>query len=323
MPKFSFKYSKGKRRKKGKGKYRQQMLSTNTVSKIATKVAKIEAAKTRINLIKRNFLFPGAFQNGQDPFVYDKNINEFGPGLPLHWTGRIVELSRIRHVDIATVANAVVQDDPLTQAEENTIAAQDGTNVLMSVQSPHGRRSSNQVKITGVSLHVKASCKRLLDDATESGYDSLPLMGATEIRYAVIAWRSDNPQINQTGAGDRPRIEYVLPWKTFGYSSKLDVTEERTHHDTKYKTLLRGTMRLNPQGNGRTQREKSQFVRFKDPILINYEDFDQEGMEPTNWKIFAVFRSNVPFVANGLTQGDYTAALPKVLACSKLFYYEP
>lgn len=321
MPKFSVKFNGRKRRKKGKGKYRQQMLSTNTVSKIATKVAKIEAAKTRINLIKRAFIFPAAFQGGQPPFVYDNLTHEFGPGLPVHWTGRIVELSRIRHRDSATVPNQAVLDDPLTQAEEDVVAAGDGPNMIMPVRSPHGRRTSTQIKLTACSLHVKAACERLQDSGDQLGFDTLPLMGATEIRYSIVAWRSEDPATNQQGQGDLPQVADVLPWKTFGYSSKLDIDEERDHNDTKYKTLLRGSIKLNPSGKNRVQAEKSHFVRFKDVILLNYLERDQEGSMPTTWKICAIFRSNVPELAGA--QGDYVAATPKVLAVSKLFYYEP
>lgn len=327
MPRVSIKFGKNGKRKKAK--FRQQMLSTHTVSKIATKMAQIEAAKSRITLISRKYLFPGQFDSSQgsseEPTVYNQLTNEFGPGLPLYWTGRIVELSDLQKLDAAAVQNIARADDPETAVDEALEQTSAGVNTVAVITHHHNYRAGSQVKVTGFSVEIKAQIPRTADDISASAekFSIKAVLGSTEIRWAIVQWRSECDN-NQTVPTFIPAVDTVLRWNTFGYSAGLDPLEERTHHDTKVRVLLRGKMFLKPNGNAKGFASQKRYIRLKKPVLMNYNLLDQSGQSPTNHKLYFVARSNIPFVAGGgSTLGDYEAATPFVLACVKMFYYEP
>lgn len=290
------KYKKGK----GKGKINYKKLmdkKINTALEVRMKqVADDRIAANRVGLIKRNFLFE----------EYDTLTNIFTP-LPLAvneitFAGTVVELSNIQKVDVDIVANAPMADIPYTAENENLDG--DGIAQGMTVQTTHGRRFSSSVMLSGVSLEVVARLNY--------GNSAADLYDGVQLRYAIVAWKS--PVMNTVSTTPSP--ELALPWHPFGWSSKLDVDERREEDEEKIYTLCKGSIFLGQRADKSNRKKDKIYKKLSRPLRLDFEDDDQNGQKPTNWKICAVFRSSIP---NGATFDRYT---PRVAACSKLYYYE-
>lgn len=303
---FSFKFNKRRKRGGKKAKYRQQMLSTNTVTKIASKVARLEAAKNRISLVKRNYLFPEALGIP----VYTPTTNVFSNGLPCDWLGYRVRMMRVPLQDVDMVVNAPEFDDPLTQ--DNEFLDGDGLAQGQITKSQHGRRTGNVIKLSGIGINIRL---RLPPGTGMTTHSPDPkLFGKVEFKWAVVLWRSNqmaNPLIH-------PEVHELLEYRPWGYTPKLDIDLSRFHKDVKIRTLMSGKTTLRQTDSNQVDRYISRFLRLKDPIEIKYQVGDQNGTASESWRCYFVCRSNVP-----ASDADYDSVRPQVVACSKCFYYEP
>lgn len=305
-------YKRKYRKKKGKAKYRQQMLSTNTVSQIARKIAKAEDRKNRITLVSRLYLFP---ENANDP-VYDMNSNEFGNGLPIDYQGKMVRLMKIYPQDIRMAPLIQPLDDPLTAGNDSG-AGDSGNAYGLAETTIHGHRTSETVKMTGCSIDIRVRLPPGFGETEHDENNGGPkLFGAVKFRYAVVLWRNramDNPQTH-------PDVRALLPWKGFGYSSALDIDHERYPKDDVIRTLLKGEVTLRQTDSHQVDRTIRRFVKLKTPVTFKWDVEDQAGLSSKSWRCYFVCRSNVPSV---LANSPYDIVTPKVIAATKCYYYEP
>lgn len=313
-----------RRRRKGgarRGKSRLLDKKINTLfERRAQEIAQKEIAKNTLQLIHRKYWFPYHYPAGAS-FVFNRTTNEFGPGLAIDFDGIIQEMSDIRMADSMSIFNQPVANNALTQEDEALRAAQDGVNVVGRYLTPHGARATSNVVFTGVSLSVKVRLSKV--NANVSDYTQDPMIDTTELRYAVISWRSDCEGSESITTGTLPAVENALPWRPWGYSKDLDVEPERQldHGHERIRTLLRGSVFLKPKVDRDEVKERSHYIKFKRPIELSYVDSpaNQQGQNPLREKIAIVFRSNIPDPA-GL--GAYTEYMPYVIACSKLYYHD-
>lgn len=319
MPKVSFRYNSKRTRgkRKQKAKYRQQLLSTSTVAKIAKKVHRIEAAKERTKLINRLFLFPEIVQGVPATQVYNILTNEYGNGIPIDYLGEQVRLMRIRAQDIDFVTAVPPSlDDPLTVKNETLPGT--GSGVGLPTQVRHGHRIGNAVKLTGCALDCRLMMKQS-DGELETPGTNHPF-GKVTFHWAIVLWKSaasENP-------ATEPSINELLPYREmdpFGHSSVLDQDAERIDQQIVTRTLAKGKVVCRQTFNESKMIRFKRYVKLKNPIKFTYEEGSQNGVETTGWRAYFVCRSNVPSVQNPQSDG-YEALRPFCNACVKMYYYD-
>lgn len=295
-------YSKGnkkriKYRKRARGRSKLADKRINTLVEVRMEeVAKKEAAKVRINLIKRNYLFAHFNLTTYQWTPLGNNIDR------IPFSGAVVELSAIPHADVEFIANAPPVDNVFTANDESQDG--DGVGQGMPEKSLHGRRTSELVLLTGCSLNVKV---------TTPIAPAAPSLDSVTVRYNIVAWKHRDMDTATTTA----TAEMCLPWHphAFGYSPSLDVRTRQLQTDEKIRVLAKGSLTLSSS----TIRNNIKFgkcsARFKTPIYLDYRPDDQNGQFPKSWKILACFRSDVP--------DTMLAQAPRLAVCSKLYYYEP
>lgn len=290
---------------------RQQLLSTQTVADIAKEVHHDETPK----LIHRQYLYSR----------YNPETNlwrELSPGSEVvDWEQeKQVCVSEIRHVDIATIANVPVTDNPETMRDEQKQAAEDGTNVLMPQFSMNGRRSSDTIAIYAVSALLRLRVVRINPNIYQD---------KVKFKFGFYSWT----KIDASGHLDQntnPAIETLVKWKPFGYSAQLDNLSagqnyqgipyatsnlEMLMNSEKVRTLVEDTETVNISSiegsvNMRTIRI---YKEFKDPILIHYIPTSQEGYQHLNQKIYFAIRSDLP-------NSQVIDIEPLAQVCSKVYY---
>lgn len=256
-------------------------------------IARQEIRKNRLNLVKRNYLF------GE----YDPEHNEFADGLQIDFTGLVVPLSQIGLNDAAAIVNVPPTDIPETMEDEN--ADGDGVNQVAEIQTRHGRRTTDSIKLTGASLDVRV--KYVKDTTAETDYDQV------EVRYAILALK-----VRSTDAGVAfvdPPARRLLEWNPFGYSPALDTVLNQEMSEDIVKVICKGKTFVTANEMYTDIKFDNIYKRLNTPLTLNFAPGDQNGTTPLRWRIYAVFRSSVPAALD-----DYQ---PIVHAAAKLYYYEP
>lgn len=295
--------------------YRQQLLSTKTVAKIAKQVHNDEVQK----LIKRQYLFS----------AYNPNTNLWRELDPLSeivpWASpdKMVCISILRQVDNATNTNLAVVDDPNTMRNEATQALSDGINVVApEFPLQMGRRTSDTINVYAVSALVRL---RVVRDQPSTYTDKV------KFRFGFYTWT----KIDSSGYLDNtndPDITSLVKWLPFGYSSQLDNVEAGVNYQgipyatknlnmimnsEKVRTLVEKEITLNIssiQGSVNATVVRL-YKEFKNPIKIQYDSLNnQDGRKHLNQKIYFAIRSDVPQI---ITQESIE---PRCQVCTKMYY---
>lgn len=291
---------------------RQQLLSTQTVADIAKEVHQDETPK----LIHRQYLFA----------EYNPRSNlwsELSAGSEVvDWdvSNKQVCVSNIRHVDIATMANNPVADNPETMRDESAQALADGQNVLMPQFPMNGRRSSDTIAVYAVSALVRLRVVRINPNIYQD---------KVTFKFGFYTWT----KIDQNGLldnNDNPNIATLVKWMPQGYSAQLDDIPtganyqgipyatrnlEMLMNSEKVKVLTQKEEQVNISSiegsvNMRTVRL---YKEFKDPIIIKYYPNSQEGYRHLNQKLYFAIRSDLP--------NQITADIePLAQVCTKVYY---
>lgn len=291
---------------------RQQLLSTQTVADIAKEVHHDETPK----LINRQYLFAD----------YDPRSNLWTRFTPISeivdWdtTNKQVCVSNIRHVDMATVPNIPVADNPETMRDEQKQAAADGPNVIMPIFPMNGRRSSDTVAVYAVSALVRLRAVRINPNIYQD---------KVTFKFGFYSWT----KIDASGHLDNltnPDIQTLVKWQPQGYSSQLDDLQAGAN----YQGIPYATRNLDMLMNSEKVRVLAQkeetvnissiegsvnmrvvriYKEFKDPIIIKYDPNDQEGFKHLNQKLYFAIRSDLP----NLITADIE---PLANVCTKLYY---
>lgn len=317
MPTFNFYKKKGnnyRRKKNYKAKKRQQLLSVDTVEKVAKQVVQNSQNQTRLTLIKRNFI-----SGRPDPDTNHMPEDEF---LRPHFGGTVVYISNIRKQDQATQIVVPAPNDPLTAENETDIGVV-GTNLIAPRTTLHSQRTVNDVKLTGVSVQIRAKCHDLFPRSTANTPVDM-LYPIIKVKYAIVLARWNGMEgLQQLPDGSqgwyKPNADQLLRLNPLGYSKILDQTKEAYFSSLKVKRLVDGEFTLKPNTTYIDQKEVSKYIRFPKPILLSYDPTDQIGFGATKWKCYFVIKSNIP-PPNVAEQ--YERQIPDVLACTKLFYFE-
>lgn len=320
----SRKYMRSKRNKS-----RQQMLSVNTIERIAERIHKSEASKERINLVKRNYLY-SSYVHQDNYWISDPNT-ETGSFTnetytQIDYNGRVTELSNIGQVDINFNTNVAQNNDPMTGNVEEKLddIAADGSGQGAPTEQMNGRRLQPQVKISAVSAFLRI--RSLLMDADYDQYASI------QIRYAFVLWKDDG--MNTPDASNnfpKPTAQQLLQWNPIGFHRQLDSAQVEAEDTQKIRVLCRGECSLSQTTLKTVEFTKRLFKKFDDPVIINYAPDSQNGQRTAGdlWKLYFVCRSNIP---RGITVVLQTDPLfghsnthpykPLVNVCTKIHYFE-
>lgn len=249
-----------------------------------------------VKLIDRKYIFAN----------YNSVTNVYGDGLKMDYEGQVVPLTRIRLADIEMVGAIGNPDIPETMQDESNPPGPEATGLAVGAldATKHGFRSADFIKVQGFSLKVRA-----LVDRVQEG--SSPLYDNSCLFWRIVLVRSDEDNLDPDW---EPTADALLPLHSWGYSAKLDLQEAEATANLRCRTLLKGSMALRPRIGRSDQKNKSQFVRFKKPILISYKPGSQTGMDFTKGQIFLVARSNIPVAAS------FDVYKPQAAMCCKMFY---
>lgn len=311
-----------------RNKNRQQLLSVNTIERIAERIHKTEASKERINLVKRNYLYSSYVP--EDNYWADTVAPAGGFAdetyTQIDYTGRVTELSNIAQVDVNFLTNAPQNDDPMTGNvdEKSDDEDADGSGQGAPTESMNGRRLHAQIKISAVSAFLRV--RSLLMDADYDQYASI------SIRYAFVLWKNDGMNIAD-GSGDfpKPTAKQLLQFNAIGFHRQLDASIVEAEDTQKIRVLCRGECSLTQTTLKTVEFTKRLFKKFDDPIIINYEPTSQNGQKTAGdlWKLYFVCRSNIPRGITVTNQGDplFGRATthpykPLVNVCTKVHYFE-
>lgn len=263
-------------------------------------------------------MFPASWPGG-DPFVYDKDFQEFGPGLRLTSDGYVVEVSNIPKSDITMVVNNPQLNDPFTEHNENLDA--DGLAQGLTEQTLHGRRNSDTIKVNSLYLQVRARLPRLFDDVA-------PRLHRVKIDYAIVGWKHDTVILddgqNTVAYGSavadcKPPIDKLIPVRPWGYERSLDILVTQQTEEDVVRTFARGSMYISTSGSSSQVKTSSIHKTFKNPLELSWDPAGQNGQLPNGYKLFCVFKSDVPTS----TPPDYANVTPTIQALWKMKYFEP
>lgn len=304
--------------KKGTYNKRLRDKSINTlIEKKIVAISRSEINKHKVILCKRDHIYAG----------FDRLENLFtGQGRLISYNGgnQVTFISGIPIADVATVAaqwlglnNLPIVNDPnlsnqLTYLQQN---AGMGPNLLAVQQANpepafNGWREGSQVIITGISLNLKVYGEIWalnLDPIPTKLYDDVHLF------FKVVAVK--NTQGDETIAFHTPTLNDLIPYNNWGYTKVLDDELTPLLDQIRYKTLLKGKISYKPSERTSKHIFRSYRTKFKTPLKMNFKTTDKSGHHrTTDWKIYIVFRSNIPDI-----HADTYA--PAVCACTRLWYY--
>lgn len=254
---------------------------------------------------------------------YDPLTNKFAPlqtaqSNSFDWDGQLVNLTdKIIKEDAATnpnpnaggIGNNLVVDDPLTHVLENVDRAADGPNIITTVVSADGRRTSDVIYVTGFSLNHRIICD-FTDLAEENEYDKIDIhIGLVKIRRTYTDAQNLVPTVYTP-----KNLLRILPW---GYNSSLDKPQvEKEIMTYRPKILFRDKITIT---NGSDKHNNIIFKNyggsFDPPIKIDYQARDFNARS-ANYDIYLVVRSTV--ASTGETED--TQSKPYVQTCAKLYY---
>lgn len=295
---------KNKYKKVNVSKLMDKKINT-AIERRAVQIARKEAAAVRVNLIKRNYLFA----------AYDKQENLWTPmvganGNPLYrvdFGGLQYKLTQnIYKADNSAVPVAnigVPADVPETDVNES-LQPNYGPNLVSNMESLHGRRTQDTIKCTGCKVNLRFTLDEQPD--INNSYSEVVL------RAALVMVRRTDPLINPWVD---PSSRSLLIWNPVGFSKALDDQIDNINVTYKKKTLKEFTIKFTHNSLKSRERTKILNYRFKKPLDLRFDASEAYGA-PENYNIYLVLRSNIPPSADEDQK-------PIVMACSKLFYYEP
>lgn len=267
------------------------------IERVIAKVADMRIQRAQIRLIKRNFIFS----------QYDPLTNFHIGGQKITWDGSVIPLSRIPLVDVETVPAQIGTDIPETELNESQAGQGVGGDIGLSHGGPdaaaHGYRTGDQIKVSAFSINLRAWIPKLEDGDVGNNYDN------TLVYWSLVSVREES--VTHVSSWE-PQAKEVMPIRSWGYSSLLDLREASESNNMKYRTFAKGTVCLRPSTARCSQVNTKKYVAFKKPLLLGYQPGDQTGMYPTKAALFLVLRSNMPtaFVNEQAT----------VSAVTKLYY---
>ena len=304
MPRRRKKHSYRKRVTVSKGKLMDKKI--NTLFEIrAQEIARHEAAKTRVVLVKRNTWF------GE----YKPLTNYFGRGVFLSFKGLVQELSRIRLVDIATMANVPVADNlQSTDFDEQKDQQADGTNVLAPQHDINGERTGQEVLITGCQIKVRAKYNEggAFLEQPERVEDII-------IKYAIYRVKED---WGATPTPTPPTAHQLMTWRPWNYCAAIDDDEQIATYRYKKYTCCEGELKMQARSAGQNVRFGSASVKFKKPHKLEFHLANQDGSLPRHYKYFLVLRSSASSENTGSVP-EASVPKPEIMAFTRLNYYEP
>lgn len=268
------------------------------------KISKQECGQT--NLIHRAYILAD--------YRMDTNQMDWQTATPISWDGLSIPLCDIQKWDNET--QALLTSQP--QVPNTLFRPQDDTNMLtQNVIAPvithNGFRQGLEIHVRNVALGLRIRVPPLVQDRDpQTG----SIVNLAQYEHAFVKWavvatqRQENDLLNYTV---NPRE--VLPMRKFGYSSRLDRAEAVQVTDNKFKTLMKGTIKVNYQ---QWKVNETCIEKFRQGLnlKINYENDDLFGQKLHNsrYKLFLVMRSNIPSV------GPYTQFLPMAAGYFKVGY---
>lgn len=245
---------------------------------------------------------------------YGSNIDpdnlRFYQGFTLDKDGKVWPMYDIQKSDVNMVTNVPIADHPnLSIAEPDG----DGATQGLLTQTIMGRRSTDYVKVTAVTVQIRAVCK--LTNFT--GAD--PLYSNVRVKWAVISLNHESMEdINDYTT---PDPEELMTWpQKWGYSSRLDAEELLKTAQIQKKTLASGFINIPLNNVKNTVKSVNRYIRFNPPLEIQYAPEDQNGIKVIKNKLLFVIRSDIPATAAGYNTVAY---LPAINTCLKTHYFEP
>lgn len=295
-------------------KFRDKKINTLIEKKIQT-IAKAEALKVRQMLIHRSYCFTrfnlatGLYSAN---YFYVKDLNQFiGNGATIDWTGRAIKISQIPRVDNASILNVAVDDVEETEQDEANYGS--GVNVVGEIKVRHGKRINQEIKIHGFSINIRAFLRTIPQQSTAVEEDFLdttnPQFNSSTIHWAIVTKAVDNTSPNEDLV-----IKQALRINFWGYSSALDLAENRQKKQQNIRKIMSGKIRMKHSMTMPTIRNVSKYIKLKHPIKIIYEVTDQKGINVENKEVYLVIRSDIP--ASAL----YLQYKPQVQCVTKVYY---
>lgn len=301
----------------------QKLASKKIDSLLERRMVEI-ANSNRVSLISRKYLF-GTF-DVENNFIYS-----FGDISRNNWGGRVVELSNLPKTDVNFPTNIPeISDDVETTNINEALGDQAGAQKGMILHTKNGRRSGDHVKINGitVSLFIQSMAtnrtQSLQFENDEYKPTELPneqLYCYTRIRWAIVSVRSD---LIIADPNYEPAANRLIKWNTIGFSNRLDTLAENETSNLKVKTLLTGSVSIRNELNNHNCKQVNRYVKFDNPLLIQYTPVSQTGKEVVKSKLYFVLRTNIPDHTDvaGVSLDRLEYAYPGIFAITKLHYFE-
>lgn len=146
-----------------------------------------------------------------------------------------------------------------------------------------GFRVSHKVSIKNISIKLKFFADPLGVAAPERAF--------TRVRYAIVA-TSNTAQYGLTWAAP---IDEILPYRPWGYSSRLDTEIRDDSALFKWRTLRKGSFIIRHHDAFLREKSRSIYHDFKRALTYEYDWDDQNGQQVTGVKkLFLVLRSDTP-----------------------------
>lgn len=262
--------------------------------------------------------------------------------------------TRFQHVStepiVYTLTAIGVTDinQPLNQAINPN--DQDGVAQGMTTQDQHGKRHGKFCNITGISLDIRAIHDLGYTELANNqiGQVVLRKIMIESMARAVLYWKVIAVPIDSyLGVGplqteedkQAPAIASVQSeLNAWGFSHALDykTSEHNNTRKRRYKVLMSGRIPMNvsvstacPQvGNTGVihkwkpkRASRSYYKAFDEPIKIEYDPRDQDGILPINTAIYLVVCSDIDL--SQLSGPNEAQQSPRISIVSKVYYFEP
>lgn len=283
----------GKNRKKKKstraGKKLLREARTSRVDSAAELAVKLIAKREAAKLLPPNKLFRRYYFCD-----YDGGLNTWTNPTALDLNGLVVHICQIPLIDNATMITQPPVSDP--DMRPNVPNYLRGTNVLAPMFDQIKYRSNSMITIKNINVGLRFYLQELGVATPERPF--------IDVEYAVVS-TSNTAQYGLTWS---PPIDQILPYKQWGYSSRLDRIDRDNSALFKWRTLAKGRVRLGWSDFNVREKRRSMFIKCNIPY--EYDPMDQNGQQVTGVnKIFLVIRSDTPLA---YTQKAFVAGFCKV-----------
>lgn len=258
-----------KKYKVNAGKLLDRRINT-AVERRMVQVAKKEAKKLMpSNLLWRRYMFCD----------YDTMTDVFANPTALDRDGHIVHIVQIPKVDNATQVTVPPSADADIRPTPNYAR---GTHLIGPMTHVDGYRQGASISIKNIAMNLKFKLTPYandVDDAQESNH--------IKIDYAIVAAYRDGT----SGLQWTPDVESVLPYRPWGYSSRLDTDIRDDSAIFKTRTLAKGSLRMRASQRNVIERNRKLFLACNK--RYDFTEFDQNGQQVASpYKIFFVIRSD-------------------------------